>query len=71
MCSSDLRALRSALVPMTSLGPSRRREFRGFRLTRRELDAGLAQVGLRVISTDVGPDAPYRYSSDLFFRLTR
>lgn len=65
------RALRSALVPLTSLGPTRRREFRGFRLTRRELDAGLARVSLRVISTDVGPDAPYRYSRDLFLRLTR
>ena len=33
------RAARSALVPLTSLGPTRRREFRGYRLTRRELDA--------------------------------
>jgi SAM-dependent methyltransferase len=65
------RALRSALVPLTSLGPTRRREFRGFRLTRRELDAALARAGLSVVSTDVGPDAPYRYSRDLFFRLTR
>ena len=65
------RALRTALVPLTALGPTRRREFRGFRLTRRELEAGLARVGLRVVATDVGPDAPYRYSSDLFLRLTR
>jgi len=65
------RTLRTALVPLTSLGPTRRREFRGFRLTRRELEAGLARVGLRVVATDVGPDAPYRYSSDLFLRLTR
>ncbi len=65
------RALRSALVPLTSLGPTRRREFRGYRLTRRELDAGLARVGLRVVATDVGPDAPYRFSRDLFLRLTR
>ena len=63
--------LRSALVPLTSLGPTRRREFRGFRLTRRELDSGLERVGLRVVATDVGPDAPYRYSRDLFLRLTR
>jgi hypothetical protein len=26
---------------------------------------------LRVVATNVGPDAPYRYSRDLFFRLTR
>jgi SAM-dependent methyltransferase len=65
------RALRSALVPLTALGPTRRREFRGFRLTRGELDAGLAGVGLRIEATNVGPDAPYRYSHDLFLRLTR
>ena len=65
------RALRSALVPLTSLGPTRRREFRGVRLTRPEVDSGLDRVGLRVVATNVGPDAPYRYSRDLFFRLTR
>jgi SAM-dependent methyltransferase len=65
------RAFRSALVPLTSLGPTRRREFRGVRLTRHELDSGVERVALRVVSTDVGPDAPYRYSRDLFFRLTR
>jgi len=65
------RALRSALIPVTSLGPKRRREFRGFRLTRGELDRGLARAGLRVVATDVGPDAPYRFSRDLFLRLTR
>jgi len=66
------RALRSLFVPVTALlGPTRRREFRGFRITRGELDAGLARVGLRVVATDVGPDAPYRYSRDLFLRLAR
>ncbi len=65
------RAARSALVPLTSLGPTRRREFRGYRLTRDELDEGLERAGLRVVATDVGPDAPYRFSHDLFLRLTR
>jgi len=65
------RAARSTVVPITSLGPTRRREFRGYRLTREELDTGLARAGLRTISTDVGPDAPYRFSHDLFLRLTR
>jgi trans-aconitate methyltransferase len=66
------RALRSALVPLTALlGPTRRREFRGFRLTRHELDAGLERAGLRIVSTAAGPDAPYRFSDDLFLRLTR
>jgi SAM-dependent methyltransferase len=65
------RAARSALVPLTRfLGPTRRPEFRGYRLRRSELDAGLARAGLRVIATDFGPDAPYRYSRDLFLRLT-
>src|SRR5206468_3401431 len=65
------RAVRSALVPVTSLGPTRRREFRGFRLTREELDAGLSRAGLHAVATDIGPDAPYRFSHDLFLRLTR
>jgi SAM-dependent methyltransferase len=64
------RSLRSALVPLTSaLGPTRRPEFRGYRLTRRELDEGLGHAGLRVVATDTGPDAPYRFSRDLFLRL--
>jgi SAM-dependent methyltransferase len=66
------RATRSALVPLTAfLGPTRRPAFRGFRLTRPELDAAVARAGLRVAATDVGPDAPYRFSTDLFLRLTR
>ncbi len=66
------RAARSALVPLTRfLGPTRRPEFRGYRLRRGELDAGLARAGLRVVASDFGPDAPYRYSRDLFLRLTR
>lgn len=65
------RAARSAVVPLTSLGPTRRREFRGFRLTGDELDRALDRAGLRILATDVGPDAPYRFSHDLFLRLTR
>jgi SAM-dependent methyltransferase len=66
------RATRSALVPLTRfLGPTRRPEFRGYRLRRAELDEGVANAGLRVIVTDFGPDAPYRYSRDLFLRLAR
>ena len=66
------RAFRSAAIPAVAvIGPRYRREFRGYRLTRAELDAGLDRGGLRVVATDVGPDAPYRYSRDLFLRLTR
>jgi SAM-dependent methyltransferase len=70
-CPRAWRAARSALVPLTALGPTRRPEFRGVRLTRDELDSGLARAGLRIISSDIGPDAPYRFSHDLFLRLTR
>src|SRR5947209_16077460 len=50
------RSVRSALVPLTfALGPTRRPEFRGYRLTRRELDEGLARAHLRIVATDPGP----------------
>ena len=66
------RSARSALVPLTSaLGPTRRPEFRGYRLTRRELDGGLVRAHLRIVATDTGPDAPYRFSRDLFLRLAK
>jgi SAM-dependent methyltransferase len=66
------RTARSALVPLTRfLGPTRRPEFRGYRLRRAELDAAVVRAGLRVVATDFGPHAPYRYSRDLFLRLTR
>jgi SAM-dependent methyltransferase len=72
LCPRVWRASRSALVPLTRfLGPTRRPEFRGYRLLRSELDAGVARAGLRVIATGDGPDAPYRYSRDLFLRLAR
>jgi SAM-dependent methyltransferase len=65
------RAARSALVPLTSfLGPTRRAEFRGFRLTRGELDAALAQAGLRIEAT-ADNDTPYRFSRDIFLRLSK
>jgi len=65
------RALRTALVPLTSfLGPTRRAEFRGFRLTRAELDAALARAGFHTEATGFGDDAPYRFSRDVFLRLS-
>ena len=64
------RAVRSALVPLTAFrGPTSSAAFRGFRLTDAELERGLADAGLRVIASDTGPDAPYRYSRDVFLRL--
>jgi SAM-dependent methyltransferase len=66
------RGLRSAIVPLTSFrGPTNAAAFRGVRLTQAELDRGLERARLRVIATDTGPDAPYRYAHDLFLRLVR
>jgi SAM-dependent methyltransferase len=66
------RASRSVLVPALARlrrDPASAAAFRGFRLTRAELDRGLAGAGLRVVADDVGPDAPYRHATDLFLRL--
>jgi SAM-dependent methyltransferase len=68
------RALRSAAVPLESRlkhGPSSAAAFRGFRLTRPELDRALSAAGLGVVATDTGADAPYRHATDLFLRLRR
>jgi ubiquinone/menaquinone biosynthesis C-methylase UbiE len=68
------RTLRSALVPVAgavSRNPARASAFRGFRLTGEELIAGLEAAGLRVTARDEGPDAPYRFSRDVFLRLER
>jgi trans-aconitate methyltransferase len=68
------RATRAAAVPLLARAtrdPQRAAAFRGFRLTARELERGLAAAGLRVNARDTGPDAPYRWSRDLFLRLER
>jgi SAM-dependent methyltransferase len=66
------RASRSALVPVSSfLGPTRLAEFRGFRLTRAEVVGALARAGFHVAATAFGDDAPYRFSRDLFLRLSK
>ena len=59
------RALRTPVARVS------RPELRGVRLTRRELDRAIAAAGLTVAATDVGPDSPYRFSTDLFLRLRR
>jgi hypothetical protein len=64
------RAMRSLLVPLTQFrGPTSAAAFRGYRLAADELERGLAAAGLRVIGRDTGPDAPYRFSHDVFLRL--
>lgn len=67
------RAARGVAVPVVarlSGTASASPAFRGFRLTRRELEEGLARAGLRAVARDEGPSA-YRYSRDLFLRLRR
>ncbi|HKP17644.1 MAG TPA: class I SAM-dependent methyltransferase [Gaiellaceae bacterium] len=63
------RAVRAPLLHLARR-PERRAEFRGFRLTRAELDAALAEAGLRVLASDEGPSA-YRHSRDRFLRLAQ
>lgn len=68
------RLLRAAAVPVVSRlsrTPTRTAAFRGFRLSAAELEQALATAGLRVLARDVGPDAPYRHSRDVFLRLER
>ena len=63
------RALRTPLLRLARR-PEHGAAFRGFRLTRRELDRALADAGLRVLAEDEGPSA-YSHSRDRFLRLAR
>jgi SAM-dependent methyltransferase len=68
------RATRALAVPVLARAtrdPSRAAAFRGFRLSAPELERGLAAAGLHVAARDTGPDAPYRWSRDVFLRLVR
>lgn len=65
------RALRGAVLPMLGRRPERSAALRGFRLTEPELERGLEAAGLAATARDEGPDAPYRFSRDLFLRLER
>jgi SAM-dependent methyltransferase len=63
------RALRAPLLRLARR-PEHGAAFRGFRLTRRELDGALADAGLEVLAEDEGPSA-YRHSRDRFLLLAR
>jgi SAM-dependent methyltransferase len=66
------RALRNAFVPFlyaVSRDPGQSPALRGVRLTERELVRALARANLEIRARDEGPDAPYRYSRDVFLRL--
>jgi SAM-dependent methyltransferase len=63
------RALRAPLLRLARR-PEHGAAFRGFRLTRRELDEALDDAGLELIADDEGPSA-YRHSRDRFLRLVR
>ncbi len=68
------RALRSVFVRVVYVvapRPDRAPALRGVRLTERELARAVAAAGLVVRARDEGPDAPYRYSRDVFLRLAR
>jgi SAM-dependent methyltransferase len=68
------RASRAVAVPVLarlSARPAWSAAFRGYRLTGPELERAIADAGLRVLARDRGADAPYRYSTDLFLRLSR
>ena len=45
--------------------------YRGTRLTEAELQAGLADAGLRTAARDESPESPYRYAREVFLRLER
>jgi len=61
------RVVRGPLVRL-SRRPDRGAAFRGYRLTRRELDEALAGAGLDTLAEDDGPSA-YRFCRDRFLRL--
>jgi ubiquinone/menaquinone biosynthesis C-methylase UbiE len=63
------RALRTPLVRLARR-PEQGAAFRGYRLTRQELERALDAAGLRVTAEDEGPSA-YRSCRDRFLRLTR
>jgi SAM-dependent methyltransferase len=63
------RALRAPLVRLARR-PERGAAFRGYRLTRAELERALGDAGLRVDAEDEGPSA-YRSCRDSFLRLAR
>jgi SAM-dependent methyltransferase len=63
------RALRAPLLRLARR-PEHGAAFRGFRLTRRELDEALDRADLEPIADDEGPSA-YRHSRDRFLRLVR
>jgi SAM-dependent methyltransferase len=63
------RAVRAPLLRLARR-PEHGAAFRGYRLTRRELDDALAGAGLETLAEDEGPSA-YRHSRDRFLRLSR
>jgi SAM-dependent methyltransferase len=68
------RAARRALVPLLARldrSPTHDPSFRGFRLTDAELNDALGRARLEIRARGVGPDAPYRYATDVFLRLGR
>jgi SAM-dependent methyltransferase len=65
------RVTRTLAVPLLALtqSPEHSPALRGFRVTEPELEGALRDARLRVLARDEGPDAPYRFSRDVFLRL--
>jgi hypothetical protein len=64
-----LRGLGVPALERISRDPARAAAFRGYRLTEAELAAAVEAGGLRITRRDEGPDAPYRWSRDVFLLL--
>jgi SAM-dependent methyltransferase len=68
------RLLRTVSVPLLYRllpHPVRSPALRGVRITESELARSLDRANLTVRARDEGPDAPYRFSRDVFLRLAR
>ncbi len=72
--SRTWRLARGAAVPIASLfdrGVAGRAAYRGTRLAEPELQAGLANAGLRTAARDESSSSPYRFAREVFLRLER
>ena len=68
------RLARTVAVPVSAVfrrDVTARAAYRGTRLTEAELQAGLADAGLRTAARDESSESPYRYAREVFLRLER
>ena len=68
------RLARTVVVPLAALfsrDVTGRAAYRGTRLTEPELQAALADAGVRTAARDEASESPYRYAREVFLRLER